>query len=266
MFDLYGGTLAFDSVEHVYTFDRRDGHAPVLVPGCTSILKRLNKAALVQWAASTAANYVKSNWKPTMTAGEIDLLCRDASTAYRKVSAEAAGIGSTVHAYCEARLHGETPPTPLDEKARAGADAFDSWLSSMTLKPIALEHVVMSKAHWFAGTADYYGWINDELCVLDFKTSAGLYDEYLLQLAAYQIAIEEMHGEKIQARWLIRLDKKTGKFEAARFPHSDLHIDAFLAVRAIHRYLSAIEEKQEIKNELSKSKPAGRARRATARA
>jgi CRISPR/Cas system-associated exonuclease Cas4 (RecB family) len=89
---------------------------------------------------------------------------------------------------------------------------------------------------------DFYGRIDDELCVLDFKTSSGLYLEMPLQLAAYAVAIIEETGERIDTGWIVRLDKKTGKCQPYRIPLTPQTKDAWLRVREAHELVSKIED------------------------
>lgn len=237
---LYEGTveLEFDDRLHAYTYEKK------LVPGVTTILKRINKPALMPWAAKMTAEYVKKNAVDGMSRAEISKLADEAKGAYRKFTDEAADVGSIVHAYAEAKLKGEETTVPDHPMAIKGVEAFDSWLKSHDVRCLASEMMIFSKSMFYAGTCDFYGYIDDELVVADLKTSSGIWLEYLLQLSAYQLAIEEEASVQIPARWIIRLDKKTGKFEAKRFEHSEAHCEAWRALRKFHGYMTRIEEEQ----------------------
>lgn len=237
---LYEGTveLEFDDKLHAYTYENK------LVPGVTTILKRLNKPALMPWAAKMTAEYVKKNAADGMSRSEIVKLADEAKGAYRRFTDEAADIGSVVHSYAEARLKDELVDIPDHPMAIKGAEAFDAWLKAHDVRCLASEMMIFSKSMFYAGTCDFYGYIDDELVVADLKTSSGIWNEYLLQTAAYQLAIEEEANVQIPARWIIRLDKKTGKFEAKRFEHSEAHCEAWRSLRKLHSYLTRIEEEQ----------------------
>lgn len=235
---LYGGDveLKFNDAAHVY---EHEGYA---VPGVTTILKRLNKPALMPWAAKMTAEYIKANAVEGMSIKEVKRLADEAKGAYRRFTDEAADIGSIVHAYAENKLKGLDAEEPELEAARNGANAFNEWFSQHSIKCYASERMIFSREHFYAGTADFFGEIDGELVVADLKTSSGIWNEYLLQTSAYQIALEEEDKCEIQARWIIRLDKKTGKFEAKRYPHSDAHCNAWLHLRNLHRELTHIEQ------------------------
>lgn len=235
---LYGGevTLSFNDARHVY---EKDGYA---VPGVTTILKRLNKPALMPWAAKMTAEYVKANAADGMTAKEIKKLADEAKGAYRKFTDDAAEIGTIVHAYAENRLKGLEAQEPEIEAAKNGVAAFNEWLSSNSVQCFSSERIIFSKERFYAGTADFFGRINGELVVADLKTSGAIYEDYILQLHAYMLAISEEEHCKFDASWIIRLDKKTGKFEAKRFPVDDRIFNAWCALRELHRELTYLEQ------------------------
>ena len=237
---LYEGTvlLEFNEQKHAYTWEDK------LVPGVTTILKRLNKPALMPWAAKQCSDYVKKNAKDGMTKQDIVMLAEEAKGAYRRFTDEAADIGSAVHAYAEGILKGESPVRPDHPAAIKGVEAFERWMDSHKINCLASEMMIFSKSMFYAGTCDFYGYIDDELVVADLKTSSAIHHDYLLQTAAYEMAISEEANVLIPARWIIRLDKKTGQFEAKRFEHSDAHCEAWRALRKLHSYLTRIEEEQ----------------------
>ena len=60
----------------------------------------------------------------------------------------------------------------------------------------------------FVGTPDFIGYIDDELCVADYKTSKRIYAEYWMQLAALQaMYMNEFPGQVIRTRWAINIKK-----------------------------------------------------------
>ena len=287
---LYDGgvTIDFDGRKHMYTWVEK-GYA---IPGVTSVLKRLNKEALIAWAAKMAVegvlmeivpklrghvsaevfgallsvkeregfflsytpDFLRETALPDMTLGELDVVCQRAKGHHARYTREAAGIGKQVHGYAEACLRatmkgasGAFPSRPdtKDERIHLGCDAFDEWIRAHDVRIIEPERVIFSEQYFYAGTADVYGYIDGELVVGDFKTSSGIWNEHLLQTAAYQNALEEELSKRIEARWLIRLDKKTGEFHAERYARNDLHTSAFLALLDVHRLMSKIEAQQK---------------------
>ena len=120
-------------------------------------------------------------------------------------------IGSEVHSLLELYILGKgfSLEDQSDEVIKA-YEAFRLWEKTVNLQVSKPEQIVWSKKHRFAGTLDVVGYLNGKLFVIDFKTSKGFYDEYLLQIAAYKEAYQEMTGEKVEGVGILRLDKFTG--------------------------------------------------------
>jgi hypothetical protein len=259
---LYNGdvTINFDGRKHVYTYEEiktSDG-TPLMIAGVTSILKRLAKEALIAWSANMASDYFKDclldgydasdpEASVTYTVAEVTAIAKDARSAYRRKASGAANVGKVVHSFAEARLKGDksVPKPKLSPedmiKYDNGCAAFNRWMANNDIELFESERVLFSKRWLFCGTADFYGKVNGELCVLDFKTSTGLYAEMALQTAAYQIAIEEELDVTIPARYLVRFDKMSGDLETMRLPRNKEHELAFLALRETDELMKRIE-------------------------
>lgn len=203
--------------EHYYTIDGE------LVPSVTTVLKVLDKPALVPWAASQTAKKTleilakktDANGSILMTFSEAQEAVEEAKRKYRETSSDARDIGTIVHAAVEAILLGKTPDPILEEGVRNGITAYTQWYEQSKVKPVRLEACIGSKKYRFGGTVDFVGFIDDKLVVADWKTSTGIYEEYKIQVAAYIAAVEEMLADKKQkfaGAYLLRFDKKTGEF------------------------------------------------------
>jgi hypothetical protein len=235
--NVYGGKLTFDEDEHVYQFNGTP------VAGTTSILKVINKPALIQWAASMAANHVRATYVEGMSKNDMELLCREAATAHNKFRDKAAGIGTEVHAVVEASLKGKPLPRISTEEALSACNAFMDWRQKADIRPIANEQILFSKQWWYAGTADIIAHIDGQVTIADIKTSSGIYPEMFMQIAAYTNALEEMRPEiQIQQWMIVRLDKKTGQLEVGRMARQQIYIDAFLRCRELAKAIQTIEE------------------------
>ena len=95
-----------------------------------------------------------------------------------------------------------------------------------------------------AGTVDAVAYVNDEFCVVDFKTSSGIWDEYFLQVAAYAEAVAQVHGDAIESAWILRFDKKTGEFEAGKSEDINADFRAFLGAQQLHERLRQLKNKR----------------------
>ena len=97
------------------------------------------------------------------------------------------------------------------------------------LKYLHENESLLTVAAWNAGKLDAVVSINDKIFIVDFKTSKKIYKHYHLQVAAYAAAfrksksvnrmgyIEEMPVDGM----ILRLDKKTGKFQEKAFSLSN---------------------------------------------
>lgn len=228
---VFGETLGFKEAEHMYTWAGRP------VPGVTTILGRIAKPMLIQWAANMASDYWMAN-----VAGESShaSIHKAAKEAHRKKKEAAGSIGTNVHEYAEATFKNKELPLLLTDQAKRGVEAFHKWLDSYKVKVTDSELMVFSQEFHYAGTCDFIAEIDGELCVGDIKTSSGIYPEARFQTAAYQQAIQEERGVKFPARWIARFDKKTGDFEAKKFHDFDLDFQGFHSALMLHRTLQAI--------------------------
>ena len=91
---------------------------------------------------------------------------------------------------------------------------------------------------------DAVAYVNDEFCVIDFKTSTGIWDEYFLQAAAYAEAVGSVYGDAIESAWILRFDKKTGDFEAKKSSDISADFRAFLGAQQLHGRLRELKGKR----------------------
>lgn len=86
--------------------------------------------------------------------------------------------------------------------------------------------------------------VDGKLAVIDWKSSAAIYPEYALQLAAYARAIKEEYGYRVD-RWLVRLGKTDGVVEAVKYPKSTQSSDFRAFLCALHLYRSKLGVKEK---------------------
>jgi hypothetical protein len=138
------------------------------------------------------------------------------STLHEERKQEAANIGTEVHDWVEQYVKGTSPEMPQSQEAQIGVNAFLDWEAANKVKFLSSERVVYSKKHDFIGKMDIEAMVNGKLCLIDIKTSNGMYNDYAMQTAAYVRADEEETGKKYSGRWLIRLAKETEREYLAR--------------------------------------------------
>ena len=229
---MYGGEFTFDEEAHAYFFNGDP------VPGVTSILRVIDKPALMPWAIGVTRDY----WLAQVNAGRTDYakIHKESWNANKKISKDAADIGKQVHLYAEMFFKKQPLPELTTDSAKRGVEAFHKWLEAHKVEVVASERLVFSKEHYYGGTCDFVAKIDGVLAVGDIKTSKGIFPEMRLQTAAYQHAMQEEKGMKFEARWIVRFDKVSGEFEAKPFYEFDLDFKGFLAALELSRVLKAL--------------------------
>ena len=227
--------LKFDKKNHRYTTNSGDWW-----PGVTSILSVLPKGWLAPWAAKLASECVKEKIKPNTkySREEIEEICYLAKTAHTRKKELAGESGSSIHDLIEQFIKtGVDPKLPDDLEIVAGYENFKKWLKENKVEWLGSEILLGSEKHKFAGTADAVARINDKLCLVDFKTGQAIYDEYAIQLAAYQLCLEELGSPAIEERWILRFPKTGSDFEV-KLVESSFEEDKkiFLSALPIYRW------------------------------
>lgn len=160
------------------------------VPSVTTILGILNKPALTDWA-----------WQ--MGTQGLD---------YKEVRDNAGDIGTLAHYLILCDLKGETPDTseysPQDlEKAETCLIKYWDWLKGHKIEPFMLETPLISEEYQFGGTIDFFGKVDGQSTLLDFKTGKAIYDDFFYQLSAYEQLLTEA-GQLIEITRILRIGRK----------------------------------------------------------
>lgn len=247
--------LHFHPKKHMYTVS-----VPALEkfrvyqPGVTSVLGIKDKSGpLCHWTAAQCEVYgqirVAENQKSYMTNEQVLDTLKKMKSHYRDVKAKAAEIGNVVHDYLHATLlakqHGTAGPSrpSLSEvinqsmltQANGAIDAGLEFFEKHKLVPLTMERPVWSPTFGFIGTDDFIGLVDDELCVVDYKTSKRLYADVWMQTAAYAHAYMEEYPDcgRFGARWGVNTGKD-GRLDAQRRPNGayfESDLQAFLAFK-----------------------------------
>jgi ATP-dependent exoDNAse (exonuclease V) beta subunit len=119
-----------------------------------------------------------------------------------KISSVAARRGTKMHSLFEQYLRAEEDVVFENILDQAMFNAVLPVLDEII--PIALEAGMYSDSLQMAGQVDCIGFWDNELCIIDFKTSAKYKEEYMAdpwfhQMTAYAIMVEELTGEEIDS-------------------------------------------------------------------
>jgi hypothetical protein len=164
---------------------------------------------------------------------------------YNDWGSDALAIGNQVHRMFESFLHGEDVEKPDSLEAIGAFEAARDWWEGSRLTVEATEIPLVSEAHRFGGTID--GILRDSkgrLCIGDWKTSAGIYGDYLLQIAAYGLLWNEHNAEQITGGFhLVRFSKENGDLEHRHFSHLDEAAEMFLLLREAYELDKAVKKR-----------------------
>lgn len=243
---LYGGAVTiqrgdFGRIKHAYYWLEKD----YFVPGVTSILRILDKPALLPWAAGKASEYVRKNMPENPTKAQIKEVCEKAKTEWQRLRDEAGDIGTEVHAVAEALFQGRPIKLPENEQAQNGVKALQAWIKANDIRPIDTELIVFSRECFVAGTMDMLASVNGKLSQVDFKTGSGIYKEHLFQTGIYRRAWQEEAGETIEQNIIVNLNKKTGEPKIVTIADPaelEFHSDTFLRTKAVHDNLKKMRD------------------------
>lgn len=122
---------------------------------------------------------------------------------------KASTAGTKIHNWIEAYIKGEKPPMPQEQNVLNGVNAFLDWMKAMKVEALESEVVIYSKKYHYLGKLDLIARIGKKRYLLDFKTSKGVYNDVMLQTAAYQKAYEEAGGKPLDGRYEIRLEQRS---------------------------------------------------------
>lgn len=190
------------------------------VPGTTTIIGRFKDAGgLIHWAYQCGVDGID----------------------YRSVRDRAADAGTLAHSFVEKHIQGETDRQifaglngeETTVRAKAAYLAYRGWERQTKVKIVAQEMSLVSERYKFGGTPDAIGRIGSELCLLDWKSSNGLYRDMLVQVAAYKHLWEEHHPDQLLTGGfhICRFAKTHGDFAHYHFPNLDEAWEQFLLFR-----------------------------------
>lgn len=178
---------AYMTPDHRYYFN---GEGPV--PSVTTALGILDKPAVVIWKAKATAQALLDAQPQLPAEWTDDDRIRWALWEADQTRDTAASLGSSVHLLADMEGMG----LGASEKAEKGfqvsddtipyLQAFRGFLGRYSASSIVSSEKVVWSLNGYAGTYDLLMNIDDELWLIDIKTSKGYYPEYGLQLAGYR--------------------------------------------------------------------------------
>ncbi len=167
-------------------------------PSVTTILKVVDKPALLKWAAKMGAKAVLSDPvlydTPEAAAGAIyEMNKKDGQTATER-GTEAHKVAEN---YAKAVVKGTADAFKSDNPY---FPAVRSFFDTMKPEIYFIEVILVNTKEVYAGTADLIAKLGNRLFIIDWKTSKFVYDEMPLQVEAYRrcdMLIDSMTGERL---------------------------------------------------------------------
>jgi len=215
----------------------RDGVRWEKVPSVTEITGLLNKN-LQEWAVRQVVAYLEGELVPgvVLTEEEVERILQEAGRAHHQAAQRAAGRGTDLHAWAEALFRGEAPPLPEEEPARSMALELSAWWQGNGGELLRSEEAVFHPEHRYAGRVDLVARLGGRLVVVDLKTSARVYPEHLLQVAAYALALRA-EGVEVAGGFVLAL--RDG-LQVAQVPLEEA-AEAFLGLKRVWDFLGSFK-------------------------
>jgi hypothetical protein len=148
------------------------------VPSATQVIGRFKETGgLMQWAFKQGQSGASHLYEQAEKAAEIG------TVAHGMVELSIKGVSDReIQIYLEDQL----VDAGMAAKAATAFEAYRRWAKNFNVTILEQEIQMVSETYKFGGTPDAVGTIDDRIVLLDWKTSNGVYSDYLLQLAAYQ--------------------------------------------------------------------------------
>ncbi len=161
----------------------------------------------------------------------------DFSSVSRAALEAAAALGKAVHLATQLDDTADLNEASVDPLVMPYLDAWRQFRHDTGAAMIEIESPIYSKRYGFAGTPDRVALLNDDIVLLDIKTSAAMHPAFGPQLAAYTEMFNELRSVrygKIAKRYAVAL---RGDGTYALKPYTDRNdMSVFLAALALWRF------------------------------
>jgi len=159
------------------------------VSGVTTILGVLNKPALVNWANALGLQGIK-------VGAYVDALAGIGNIAHSMILAHNKGIKFETYGYAP----------DLIDRAENSFLSYLAWEKNHKVEPILCEQPLVSERYGYGGTIDFYGLIDAQRKINDYKTGKAIYPEHIYQVAAYRQLLEE-NGYPVEGAGILQIGR-----------------------------------------------------------
>ena len=124
-------------------------------------------------------------------------------------------VGTVAHGLVEQFFTGKLfniyeYPAEAVTAAQVAYSAFEAFESKHELVMAGSEIPLVHEELNYGGTIDWLGTMDGDLCLIDFKTSSGIYPDHIIQLAAYRELYLHCTGEDLAEAHILHMCKRTG--------------------------------------------------------
>lgn len=182
------------------------------VPGTTTVIGRFKESgALIYWAYNRGKEGLEL-YESRDKAAELGTIVHEMVEEYIKSGTTRKGIDLVL----------DNELTDADAKSVMSAfSAFEEWFESNKFSIVEQEVQLVSEVHKYGGTPDAIALDGKgRLVLLDWKTSSGVYADFLYQLALYRVLWNENHPDNplTGGSHLCRFAKENGDFAHHFYP------------------------------------------------
>ncbi len=196
----------------------------IVVPGVTTVIAILDKPALLRWANNQGLKGIDC-FKDRDDKGDMGSLAHSMILSYFK----------------KQELDTSDYTKNQIDKAENSYLKFLEWVRDKSFEPTYLETPFVSEKYKFGGMPDYVGLINGTPTILDFKTGSGIFEEHLIQVAAYKMLIEG-HSISIESLRILNIGRdESESFEERFVGNPDKYEQIFLHCLAIYNLRKQIK-------------------------
>ena len=182
-------TTKTEKVSGVKAHTRYKNKKGEIVPGVTTVLGLLSKPQLVKWANNLGLQGIDSS-------KYVDKMASIGTLAHYMVECYLTKTSQDLTAYS---------PEEID-KAENALISFFEWERQYEIEPLGNEMRLLSEEFGYGGTVDFYCKINGKFNLVDFKTGKAIYNEHIIQLAAYRQLLVE-NGYPVQEVRILRIGR-----------------------------------------------------------
>lgn len=199
---------------------------------------------LINWAVKETISAYQDELEPGRALNDLQLkaLHEFAEKARFRTRDEAADLGTRAHELIERFIHTGDWCVDLDREDPRVKNClllFAEWFQGRQLGLVDTELYVYDVKFAVAGTLDFLCYdAEGHLFVWDWKTSKGIYDTYLLQVAAYVGLLVAMGYPKPAGCAILRIGKEDAGFQVYEFAKDEwlTHYQAFLRLNALYEW------------------------------